>query len=196
MRASWVTVDLGAIASNVGSLARLVEPARLCAVVKADGYGHGDVPVAEVALGAGAERLAVAMIEEGVRLREAGIESPILLLSEPPVSSVAEIVRWRLTPTVYTEALCDGFASAGLSAYPVHIKVDTGMHRVGADPKDALRLAERVTSDPAISLEGVWTHFPVADSDSDCSRRRRFSLRPRQARCSSRPATVCRPAAE
>jgi alanine racemase len=85
MRPSWVEVDLEAIRHNVRALKALIAPAMLCAVVKADGYGHGDVPVAEAAIEAGATWLAVALVEEGVRLREAGVEAPILLLSEPPL---------------------------------------------------------------------------------------------------------------
>ncbi|MGH2393728.1 MAG: alanine racemase, partial [Candidatus Limnocylindria bacterium] len=83
MRPSWVEVDLGAIRSNVERLRELVAPAAVCAVVKADGYGHGDVPVAEAALAAGAEWLAVAQVPEALTLREAGIDAPLLVLSEP-----------------------------------------------------------------------------------------------------------------
>ncbi|MCU0281449.1 MAG: alanine racemase, partial [Acidimicrobiia bacterium] len=101
MRPTWMEVDLAAIRANAAALASALAPARLCAVVKADGYGHGDVPAAEAALDAGASWLAVALVTEGARLREADVEAPILLLSEPDPADAAEVVRWRLSPTVY-----------------------------------------------------------------------------------------------
>ncbi len=172
MRPSWVEVDLSAIADNVAALASVAAPAKLCAVVKADGYGHGDVPVAEAALDAGAAMLAVALVEEGIRLREAGISAPILLLSEPPPEAVHEIVGWDLVPTVYRHVFLEALMTEVQRAeragsVGIHIKVDTGMHRVGADPITALQLAHRV-ADPAVplTLEGVWTHFAVAEEDA------------------------------
>ncbi|MDP9070008.1 MAG: alanine racemase, partial [Actinomycetota bacterium] len=102
-RPAWAEVDLDAVRHNAAALARLAAPAALCAVVKADGYGHGAVPVAVAALEAGATWLAVAVVEEGALLRAAGIEAPILLLSEPPPEAMAAAVARRLTPTVYTQ---------------------------------------------------------------------------------------------
>ena len=102
-RPAWADIDLDAVRHNASVLVRLSRPAALCAVVKADGYGHGAVPVARAALEGGATWLAVALVEEGVVLREAGIEAPILLLSEPPVEAMAEAVARRLVPTVYTD---------------------------------------------------------------------------------------------
>ncbi len=161
-------VDLDAVAANVGLLADLVAPAALCAVVKADGYGHGAVPVARAALAAGATWLAVAMAAEGAELRAAGIDGPILVLSEPLAEEVDLVVSSRLTPTVYSKAVIDalasGMARAGVATVlPVHLKVDTGMHRVGAAPDDAVALAASIGAHPALVLEGVWTHCAVAD---------------------------------
>lgn len=171
MRPSYVEVDLGAVASNVATLTELVAPAEMCTVVKADGYGHGDVPVAEAALRGGATRLAVALVEEGIRLREAGIDVPILLLSEPPADALEHVVRWRLTPTLYrpgsAHRLAAVVAGHDVAGFPVHYKVDTGMHRVGASPAEALTEIEAVTNEPALALEGVWTHFAVAEEDPD-----------------------------
>lgn len=164
MRPSWVEVDLDAVAHNVAALARLAAPSRLCAVVKADAYGHGDVPVAEVALESGAAWLAVALVEEGARLREAGIDAPILLLSEPPPADAAEVLRWDLTPTVYRVEFLESLASVG-TPVDVHLKVDTGMHRVGAAPGDIPELARLAASLPDVVVEGLWTHFAVADED-------------------------------
>ncbi|MFN2486361.1 MAG: alanine racemase, partial [Acidimicrobiia bacterium] len=134
MRPSWVEIDLGAIRRNVAALRRLVAPAEVCAVVKADGYSHGDAPVAEAALEAGATWLAVALLEEGIRLREAGIEAPILLLSEPALPDTGELLKWRLTPTVYRSETIAAFGEAAEHPVGVHLKIDTGMHRVGAAP--------------------------------------------------------------
>jgi alanine racemase len=172
LRQAWAEVDLGAIRANAALLAAVAAPAQLCAVVKAGGYGHGAVEVAEAALEGGASWLAVAMVEEGRQLRSVGIRAPVLLLSEPPPDAMAEVVRWQLTPTVYTfpgvEALAEAAAAAGTGRgaheqTAVHVKVDTGMHRVGAAPDDAVALARRVAADPALALAGLWTHFAVAD---------------------------------
>ncbi len=152
----------------MSALAELVAPSLLCAVVKADGYGHGDVPVAEAALAAGASTLAVALVEEGVGLREAGVEAPILVLSEPSPSAVGEILHWRLTPTAYRRHFLEALAEVASDPVDVHIKIDTGMHRVGA-PVEALGdLLEGVR--PPLRLGAVWTHFAVADEDPDYTR--------------------------
>lgn len=170
VRPSWVEIDLRAIAHNVRLLEEIAAPAKLCAVVKADGYGHGDVPVAEAAVEAGAAVLAVALVEEAVRLREAGIEAPILLLSEPPDVSASEIVHWRLIPTVYTRGFVAALAAAATAPVPVHVKVDTGMHRVGAAVDEAGELVEVVLAAPNLVLEGAWTHFAVSEEDADFTR--------------------------
>ncbi len=175
-RPAWAEIDLGAVTHNAAVLAARAAPARLCAVVKAGGYGHGSVQVARAALAGGATWLAVALVEEGRELRAAGIAAPILVLSEPPTDAMVEVVEAGLTPTVYTPA---GLAalrravaehlrrrpSPALARWPspVHVKVDTGMHRVGASPLDALGLAAEVASDPDLELEGFWTHLAVSD---------------------------------
>ncbi len=167
MRPSWVEVDLDAIAQNAAAIAAEVAPATLCAVVKADGYGHGDIPVAEAAIRGGATSLAVALVEEGVRLRDAGIEAPILLLSEPPLGDAARIVERRLIPTVYRWEFAAALSAAADGPVAVHVKVDTGMHRVGADPEDVRALAEMISADSNLELDGLWTHFAVAEEDPE-----------------------------
>lgn len=163
MRPSWVEIDLTAVRHNVAALAELMRPAQLCAVVKADGYGHGDVPVAEAALDAGATWLAVALVEEGVRLREAGITAPILLLSEPPDNDAGEVARWDLTATVYRIGFIEKLSEAG--AVRIQIKVDTGMHRVGAQPSEVPALLAGAAS-AGLEVEAVWTHFAVSEEDT------------------------------
>jgi alanine racemase len=173
-RPAWADIDLAAVRHNAGVLANLAGPATLCAVVKADGYGHGGVAVARAALEGGATWLAVALVEEGVALREAGIEAPILLLSEPPTEGMGEAVARRLVPTVYTpgglESLSRAVARIGLPPASVHLKVDTGMHRVGADPQDARALADAIEADPHLTLGALWTHLAVAEGESDGDR--------------------------
>lgn len=170
VRPSWAEIDLEAIATNVRTFSDLVAPARFCAVVKADAYGHGDVPVAETAMEAGADRLAVALVEEGVRLREAGIDAPILLLSEPPLDAAGEIIRWGLTPTVYRRAFAEALAEHAHRPLKVHVKVDTGMHRVGAPVVDAIDLVRWVADRPELVFEGLWTHFASAEDDEAFTR--------------------------
>ncbi|HEX5723715.1 MAG TPA: alanine racemase [Acidimicrobiia bacterium] len=170
MRPSWVEIDLGAIAHNVAALRDLVAPAAVCAVVKADGYGHGDVPVAEAALAAGAEWLAVALLEEGIRLREAGIEAPVLVLSEPDPSDAVELLHWGLTPTVYREEMIDALGEAAVVMSGVHLKINTGMHRVGAKPEDVGDLLARIDRYPLLALAGVFTHFASSDEDDGFTR--------------------------
>ena len=158
-RAVWSEVDLDAVRANVRALCAHVAPAELLAVVKANGYGHGAAPVARAALDAGAAWLGVARVEEGVQLRGHGIDAPILLLSEPPVSAAEAVVTHSITPVVYTEPGVDSLAKAvaafgGRDRLSVHLKVDTGMHRVGCDPDEALALVERIDAEPRAHLGG------------------------------------------
>jgi alanine racemase len=166
MRAARADVDLGAIAHNVAALRALVAPAELCAVVKADGYGHGAVASGQAALAAGATWLGVALVEEGAVLRKAGIEAPILLLSQPRLGDIEQAVRFDLRLTVYTATGIDAVADAARAqdvTAAVHLKVNTGMNRVGADPADLLALAKQISARPQLELEAVWTHCAVAD---------------------------------
>ncbi len=180
MRPSWIEIDLDAIEHNAGEIAHHIAPATLCAVIKADAYGHGDIPVAEAALAGGASWLAVAIVEEGVRLREADVDAPILVLSEPTLEEMDLIVTHGLTPTAYRPRFIDQLANVAEHAttlpYPVHLKLDTGMHRVGAGPVEAFEVARKVDADPRLTLQGVWTHFPVADSDHEYTKRQNVAL--------------------
>jgi len=170
-RPVWAQIDLEALAYNTGVLARLAAPAALCAVIKADGYGHGAATVARTVLGAGADSLAVALVDEGVELRQAGVGAPVLLLSEPPPGAADVAVAAGLTPTLYTAAgvaaVSDAVRRRGRGPWSVHVKVDTGMHRVGAAPADVPALVSAILGDPGLRLEGIWTHLAVADGSSD-----------------------------
>ena len=171
LRPTYLGVDLGAITHNVAALRALAGTREFCAVVKADGYGHGAVAVARAAQRGGAGWLAVALVDEAVALREAGIRGPILLLSEPAVGSEHEVVANDLVPTVYSASciarLSRAVLTAGGPALPVHLKVDTGMHRVGAQPSEMLALAGLVEDDPSLVLGALCTHLAVADAPDD-----------------------------
>jgi alanine racemase len=171
-RRAWAEIDLDAVRHNARVLTEVSAPARLCAVVKAGAYGHGATEVARAALEGGATWLAVALVEEGLELRAAGITAPVLLLSQPPLAAMPEVVVGALTPTIYTRAGLDALRAAVQAADPgrrcaVHVKVDTGMHRVGADADQALELARAVAAEPHFDLEGFWTHLAVADDVDD-----------------------------
>ena len=166
-RWAWAEVDLDAIAHNVGVLRRAVAPADVWAVVKADAYGHGVVPVALAALGAGAEGLCVALVQEAAELRAAGVDAPILVLSEQPVEQAEAAVRLGVISTVYSLAQIDALEAAGAAGHRVHLKIDTGMHRVGCAPDQAVDLAREITRRPGLRLDGVFTHLAVADEPAD-----------------------------
>ncbi len=181
-RPAWAGIDLDAVRHNASLLAGLVRPSALCAVVKADGYGHGAPAVARAALEGGATWLAVALVEEGVALREAGIDAPVLLLSEAPAEALPAAVAHRLVPTVYTHgaigALAKVVSETGAAVVDVHLKVDTGMHRVGADPSGVRSLVEAVAADAVRSPRGAL--------DPPGGRRRRFARGPRLHRRAAR----------
>src|SRR5690606_33765928 len=111
---------------------------------------------------------AVALVEEGVRLREAGIEAPILVLSEPPIAAAAEMLRWDLTPSAYRVEFLEALAAAAAVPVDVHLKIDTGMHRVGAPVDQLDELLDAIR--PPLRLAALWTHFAVADEDPDFTR--------------------------
>jgi alanine racemase len=163
-RTTRVEVDLDAVRHNVAVLRP--PDAELMAIVKANAYGHGDVAVAAAALEGGATWLGVALVEEGLALREGGIEAPILVLSEAPAGSEPDAVAARLTPTLYTvEGLARLAAAAAGGPIPVHVKVDTGMHRVGVHPpEDTVAFVSRV-AEAGLVLDGLWTHFARSEED-------------------------------
>ncbi len=164
---SWVEVDLDAIEANVRNIKAFIgEKVELIAVVKANAYGHGAVPVAKTALEAGASRLAVARVSEGVELRQAGIEAPILVMNYITLAEIPQAVRHDLTPTLITSEQAQAFSREAVKAgkkVPVHIKVDTGLGRFGLLPDEVEGFVREVASLPGLVLEGLYTHFSVAD---------------------------------
>ncbi len=167
LRPTVAVVDLAAITENVRALHKAAGTKFYCAVVKADGYGHGSVQVAKAALAGGATHLAVALVEEGIVLRRAGITGPILVLSEAPVGGEEALATNGLSATVYSEMAIDRMSAfggmAGVSV-PVHLKIDTGMNRVGCQPSEAVALGKRIVSAPNLLQVGTMTHLAVADA--------------------------------
>ncbi len=162
-RPTWVEVDLEAIRHN----ARILKPenAELMAVVKANGYGHGAVEVARAAIEAGATWMGVALVEEGLELRGAGVETPILVLSEFPSGSEAVALAHRLTPTLYSGEGLERLSAAARGSVPVHVKIDTGMHRVGVWPPEEVPAFARRVQEAGLEVEGLFTHFARSEED-------------------------------
>jgi alanine racemase len=166
LRPAWAEVDLDAISANVATLAAEVAPAAVMAVVKADGYGHGAVGAATAALDGGAAWLGVALVEEALELRAAGIGAPVLVLSEPHPAAADACAEHAVAVTIGSLAGVAAFAAAGRRAgRPVaaHVKVDTGMHRQGCLPADLPAVAKAAADADGLDAEGLWTHFAVAD---------------------------------
>ena len=165
-RWAWAQIDLGALRHNVATLATHMAPQQLWAVVKADAYGHGAVECARVALQSGAQGLCVALVQEGVELRQAGINAPILIMSEQPEEQFRDIISYGLIATLYSESTIVRFARTASELEimaSVHVKVDSGMHRVGVQPDNAVRVASLVADSQWLTLEGIFTHLATAD---------------------------------
>ena len=169
-RPAWAEISRSALAHNIEVVRELLGPTQVCAVVKANGYGHGAVLAAHAMIEGGADSLAVAIIDEGIELRAAGISESILLLSEIPAETIAAALEARLTLTVGSRegARAAARVSTELGArHKVHLKIDTGMLRQGVTPREALEVARILDDCAALELEGIFTHFSVADGESD-----------------------------
>jgi Alr-MurF fusion protein len=173
-RPTWVEVDLEAIAYNVRRIVEMVGPeVVVLAVLKADGYGHGANRVARTALNNGARYLGVASINEGAALRHSGITAPILVLGYTPAWQAREVVLNGLSATLFNLDVARALSRAAgdlTGQVPVHVKVDTGMGRLGLLPDEVVSFVLELRALPNLVLEGVFTHFSVADSDSDYTR--------------------------
>ncbi|MGH2694018.1 MAG: alanine racemase [Actinomycetota bacterium] len=162
----WAEVDLAAIRNNVTTLRGVARGAEVMAVVKGYAYGHGNPACARAMLEAGATRLGVARVAEALHLRDAGIEAPIHVFTEPPPEAIGALLGNSLTPTVYTEvfarALSDE-ASRHDRVVGVHVKIDTGMHRVGVPADQVVDAVSVFSSLPGVEIEGAWSHLAVAE---------------------------------
>ena len=165
-RWAWAEISTSALRHNVSQMSAFSTSPHTWAVVKADGYGHGAVVASKAAIDAGAGGLCVALVEEGIALRNAGISADILLLSEQPFDQSIDIVQHNLIATIASKEAADSLNNAAEhlgASVAVHIKIDTGMHRVGVAPEHAVELVSYVKSLAHVRLEGIFTHFAVAD---------------------------------
>lgn len=170
-RWAWAEIDLGAVGRNIATLKGLLSPGALfMAVVKADGYGHGALEVARAALLAGADRLGVATVDEALCLREGGVTAPLHLLSEAPPAAAPLIVERSITVALHSEEFARALARAAASqrrVAPFHLKIDTGMNRIGVKAEEAADFVVSLRGLPGIAMEGVFTHFATADVPGD-----------------------------
>lgn len=173
----WAEISLQALRHNVSVLRAMAPRSEFMAVVKSYAYGHGNPTCARVMVEAGASRLGVARVAEAIHLREAGLEVPIHVFSEPAPGAIPALLDHGLTPTVYTvpfaAALSEAAAERG-QRVPVHLKVDTGMHRVGVladEVPDQIGAFSRL---PGLEIEGLWSHMAVADRPGDPFNRRQL----------------------
>ena len=208
LRPTRAEVDLSAIAHNFRVVRELAGGARVCAVVKADAYGHGVVPVATRLQKEGCDAFGVALAEEGLELREAGITAEILVLNGVYGDAHRDVLEAGLTPVVYDLAQVQAFHRAwDGAAFPVHLKVDTGMSRLGV-PLEALdAFLGGLARYPSARVEGVMTHLSSADSDDEFTREQLDRFRdalarirarghaPRTVHAANSPATLAHPEA-
>jgi alanine racemase len=168
LRNSFAEIDLRALEHNYLALAGLLGPEgqrKMIPMVKADGYGHGDIQVARVCERLGARFLGVVLIEEGIKLRLAGIQAPILVFSHFDSVGAEAIVKYRLTPVLSQFEQIRKLHSVlhEHASYPIHLKFNTGMQRLGFEPGDALRLSAEFEHESYLKLEGICTHFAQAE---------------------------------
>lgn len=167
IRPVWVEIDLDALRHNLTEIQRLTGPAvEIMAVVKAEAYGHGAVKVAQTALQSGAHRLGVALPEEGIALRKAGITAPILVFSPLQTDQAEVMVHYNLTPTICmlepAVALSRAAVAAGKET-PFHVKIDTGMNRIGIPANEGIVFIKKMQPLPGIVFEGIFSHLSTAD---------------------------------
>ncbi len=169
---AWVEISPAAIEANASALcSHLGTHCRLMAVVKADGYGHGAVTVARAALRGGATSLGIATLQEGIELRKAGLEAPVLLLGNlTQAEELRSCLHWQLMPTLSSmrEALlCQNLADGSGRRFPVQLKLDTGMTRLGCDWEDGPRLVEAIRHLENLDLCGIYSHLACADGNPE-----------------------------
>lgn len=173
LRPTSAVIDLNAIVHNLGVIRERRPRDKICAVIKADAYGHGLVPVGRTLERAGAEWLAVSLIEEGIRLRDAGIKSPILVLGAALESGYSQVIDYRLTPAIFTAHQLHRLAEAARgrsTAY--HLKIDTGMSRLGCQLGELEAFLSAAKNETALRCEAAMTHFANADDDDREANRR------------------------
>lgn len=165
MPLSYYEISRSAIAANIRAIRQHIgDGVLLCPVVKANAYGHGAVEVARTVLAAGADRIAVNRVGEGVELRQAGISAPILVMGYALAEEMSAVVEHQLTPTITEASVAERLNSLVSAPYPVHVKVDTGMGRFGILPDEVVSFVRHLQQLLNLRIEGIYTHFAVADS--------------------------------
>jgi alanine racemase len=162
---NWIEVDLGVIENNIQHI-KDITSVDVMAIVKANAYGHGTIPIARAAAKAGASWFGVARIEEALEIRSDGIEAPILILGFTPPGGIDPAINQGISLTIWEDnqvTLISKTASRLGKTARIHLKVDTGMSRLGVQPEQALPLAEAIRRAPGLDLEGIFTHFARAD---------------------------------
>ena len=190
LKRTWAQVDLDALDHNIREIRSAIAPsAKLMCVIKADGYGHGAVPLAKESEAAGADWFAVSNLEEAQELREAGIQKPILILGFTPDSDARLLAQMEISQAVLSESHArqlSSYAQEAGTRVRVHIAVDTGMTRIGLSAQnqtqalEAAAAARRIAELPGLLLEGLFTHFAVADeaeAGADYTKRQYQSFR-------------------
>lgn len=176
---AYAEIDLDAIEHNISMVQQAVgEQVKVMAVIKADGYGHGAVPIAKSLNTIGIEHFAVAILEEAVQLRDNGIDSTILILGYTSPSQYKDVINYGLTQTVFTYEMAKGLSDMAVSldkTAHIHIKLDTGMNRIGFKPtKESLEAIAAIKELPNISIDGMFTHFACADETDKTSANAQF----------------------
>lgn len=168
LRDVYAEINLDAIRHNFIEIRRRINPtSKLCVVVKANAYGHGAIEVSKVAVECGADFLAVATVDEGIELRRAGFTLPIIILGLVPYDAASAVVDNDLTQAVADLTLAEKISAAAVrlcKSAKVHLKVETGMGRIGVNPDKAVALAAQISKLPNVELEGMFSHFADADS--------------------------------
>lgn len=207
---NWVEIDLQAIENNIRRL-RAQARTQVMAVLKANGYGHGAVPVAQAALRAGAAWCGVARLEEALELRRAGLDCPILILGYTPTGRYAEAIAAGISLAAWDDSQVQAAVQAAGrvgGAARLHLKVDTGMSRLGTQPEGALHVARAMAAAPRVIFEGLFTHFARADEPASASAEQQLGqfrqvlagieaagLRPPLVHAANSAAIFCRPEA-
>ena len=210
-RWAWVEVDRGALRKNVRAFRRLLRGReRLCCVVKADAYGHGAAECCQIMAQAGADMFAVATVLEGIKLREAGITQPILVLAEPPIEAIPALLSHAIMPTVYTVEFALAYGECAVQAGTVgryHLAIETGMNRIGVPCTEVVEFRRSIDFHRGLACDGVFTHFATADDPDGWDyqlQRKRFDeavgalkdagLACGTVHCDNTPATIFDPA--
>ena len=205
-RWAWADINLSALAHNVRVLISESAPSEVWAVVKANAYGHGALQCATTALESGATGLCVALADEAIDLRKAGISAPILVMSEQPPQQHEDMIKYGLIATLYNQATIEHYANEATRlgiVGAVHLKVDTGMHRVGVDSKHAVEMAQLIAAQTWLQLDGIFTHLATADVvgheatsrqvaefDRVCEELKQLALLPRRVHIANSSATM------